>query len=356
MTRVAETSRDGGKAPTWILVALALAGCSGDAPTGPSNFFPLATVSTGGLHSCGLTPAGAAYCWGSGAFGQLGDSGNYADSPTPKAVYGGLLFTSLSVGEFVNCAVTAGGTVYCWGDRPVAESGGPAFASVAVGGDHKCGLTAAGAAYCWGSNADGQLGIGSVNGPQPCGCTIAPVAVTGGLSFVELTAGNSYTCGLTSTHVAYCWGFNGQGQLGVGTTTCPEICVSGHQCSSSPAAVSGGLSFTTISAGTFHTCAITTAGKAYCWGDGLAGELGNGTTDPDSTPVAVSGGLTFSQVTTAVAHTCAVTPAGVAYCWGAGGRLGNGDTTSSAIPVRVAGNLTFVSVRSGPQSANTCGI
>jgi alpha-tubulin suppressor-like RCC1 family protein len=245
-------------------------------------------------------------------------------------------------------------------DRPVpAESVGPAFASVTVGGSHLCGLTASGAAYCWGVNYDGQLGDGSLNGPQPCGgtaCSTTPVAVAGGLSFIELSAGNSYTCGVTSTHVAYCWGFNGQGQLGVGNTTGPELCGSGYQCSASPAVVSGGFSITTISAATFHTCAITTAGRAYCWGDGFAGQLGNGTTDRDSVPVAVSGGLTFSQVTTAVAHTCAVTPGGVAYCWGAGGRLGNGDTTNSATPVPVSRYLTFVTVRSGPQSANMCGI
>ena len=343
-----------------ILWVLALAACGGNGPTASTTFFPLASVGTGGLHSCGLTPAGAAYCWGSGAFAQLGDSGNLRDSPTPQAVYGGHTFTSLSVGEFHTCAIS-NGVVYCWGegfsDKPVvAESGGPVLASVTVGGSHLCGLTASGAAYCWGSNYDGQLGIGDVNGPLPCGCSLTPVAVTGGLTFVELSAGNSYTCGVTSTHVPYCWGFNGQGQLGVGTTTGPELCVSGHQCSASPVAVLGGLSITTISAATFHTCAVTTAGKAYCWGDGVAGQLGNGTTDRDSFPVAVSGGLTFAQVTTAVAHTCAVTPGGVAYCWGAGGRLGNGDTTNSATPVPVSGYFTFVTVHSGPQSANTCGI
>ena len=351
-------------ARAWILLGL-VAACGGDNnPTASSNFFPLTSVGTGGLNSCGLTPVGAAYCWGSGGFAQLGDSGNFRDSPTPQAVYGGFIFTSLSVGEFHSCALTAAGVVYCWGegynDRPVlADSAGPVFASVTVGGSHLCGLTAVGAAYCWGVNYDGQLGNGNSLGPELCGsfaCSTTPIAVAGGLSFVQLSAGNSFTCGLTSTHVAYCWGFNGQGQLGVGTTQGPEICGSGAHCSASPAAVSGGLSFTTISAGTFHTCAVTTAGKAYCWGDNETGELGNGTTDRDTIPIAVSGGLTFSQVTTGVTHTCAVTPGGVAYCWGTGGRLGNGDTTNSAVPVRVSGNLTFVSVRSGPQSANTCGI
>ncbi len=166
-----------------------------------------------------------------------------------------------------------------------------------------------------------------------------------GLSCVELSAGNSYTCGVTAAHVAYCWGLNGDGALGVGTTTGPEICSSGDQCSASPVAVSGGLSITNINAATFHTCAITAAGKAYGWGENFAGQLGNRTTDPDAIPIPVSRGLTFSQLTTGIAHTCGVTSAHTAYGWGAGGRLGNGRHSHESQPSGLLGVQLLRSAR-----------
>lgn len=350
-------------------MGLALAACGGNGPTEPAVFFPLASVSPGSLHSCGLTPAGAAYCWGSNAFVQLGDS-TQRDTTTPVAVHGGLTFTNLGAGRFHTCAVTTGGAAYCWGegfsDTPIAVAVGVVFTTMTTGGSaadigswHTCGLTPAGEAYCWGSNYDGQLGTGNSAGPELCGsiaCSTTPVAVSGGLTFIELSAGNSYTCGVTTTHVAYCWGFNGQGQLGVGTTTGPEICGSGHQCSASPVAVSGGLSTATISAADYHTCAVTTVGKAYCWGDNEYGQLGNGTKDPSSTPDTVSGGLTFFVVATGFVHTCGVTTAGKAYCWGNNnsGRLGNHSTTNSTTPVLVSGGHTFVTLDVGV--ATTCAV
>jgi len=357
------------------LMGLALAACGGgNGPTEPAVFFPLASVSPGSSHSCGLTPAAAAYCWGSNAFAQLGDSST-RDATTPVAVHGGLTFTNLSAGKYLHtCAVTTGGAAYCWGYQalgglgdgttglsttPVPVSGGIIFATVSAGGSHTCGLTSAGVAYCWGSNYDGQLGTGTSIGPHLCGsysCSPTPVAVSGGLHFAQLSTGNSFTCGVTTASVAYCWGYNGNGQLGVGTTTGPEICGSGSHCSASPVAVSGGLSIATISAGIYNTCAVTTTGRGYCWGNNDRGQLGNGTTDTSTIPVAVSGSLTFSRLSAGDFHTCGLTSVGKAYCWGFNnsGRLGNGDTTSSTTPVPVSGGLIFAAMDVG--EVTTCAV
>jgi alpha-tubulin suppressor-like RCC1 family protein len=232
-------------------------------------------------HTCGVTTGGVAYCWGSNAFGQLGDG------------------TSLNI-KIV----------------PVLVLGGHTFASVrAAGADHTCGVTTGGVAYCWGWNSQGVLGDGTATNRT------TPVAVAGGLSFAAVSA--------SVFHTAYCWGANAQGWLGDGTTT-------GRL---TPVLVSGGLSFAAVSAGNGHTCGVTTGGVAYCWGSNAFGKLGDGADSRSTTPVAVAGGLSFASVSAGGNHTCGVTTGGDAYCWGWNntGQLGNGTTTNSSVPVGVSG-------------------
>jgi alpha-tubulin suppressor-like RCC1 family protein len=272
----------------------------------------LKSVSSGREHSCALSTAGAAFCWGSNLLGQLGD-GSKDNSPWPVGVVGGL-----------------------------------AFSSVTLGGEHSCGLSTSGAAYCWGGNYFGQLGDGSTTSSS------VPVAVTAGPSFVSLSAGSYHTCGLTAAGAAYCWGINVAWQLGAATT---ETCGS-TPCSTRPVAVSGGLSFSVVSAGgEFHTCGVTIAGAAYCWGSNLVGQLGDGTTTSSPVPVAVSGRLTFSSLSLGGLRSCGLITSGAAYCWGANfyGQLGDGSTTSSEVPVAVSGGLTFSAVSAGRET-HTCGL
>jgi alpha-tubulin suppressor-like RCC1 family protein len=93
-----------------------------------------------------------------------------------------------------------------------------------------------------------------------------------------------------------------------------------------------------VSTGGFGACGVTTAGAGYCWGWNIYGQLGDGTTTSSTTPIAVSGGLTFGAVSGGNLHSCALTPRRVAYCWGhnAYGELGNGTTSATDVPVPVA--------------------
>ena len=327
-----------------------------------SATFISSSISGGDDHTCALTFAGAAYCWGDNDEGQLGDGTEDTDRLIPTAVSGGLKFTSISASEDHNCALTSAGVAYCWGENdygaigdgttvkkliPTAVSGGLKFRMVIAGDYHTCGLTSAGAAYCWGQNDNGQIGDGTEDTNR-----LTPTAVSGGLKFTSINAGHRHTCALTSAGVAYCWGENDGGQIGDGTTVKKLI----------PTAVSGGLKFTSIDAGDNATCALTSAGAAYCWGYDQSGSNGSGETVDSSTPQAVIGGHTWISISAGDDHTCGLTTAGAAYCWGqnSAGELGDGTTSSSdeAGPRAVIGNLKFASVMANGHSDgnHSCGI
>ena len=155
-------------------------------------------------------------------------------------------------------------------------SGGLAFAALTAGlGRHSCALTAVGAAWCWGENTFGALGNRSRKD------SAVPVAVSGRRTFIQLVAGGfiGHTCGLVASGAGYCWGENGVGQVGDGTTVDR----------SAPSAVRGGLTFTSVDAGFRHSCARASSGTVYCWGSNGAGQLGNNSNSHSSVPVKVFG-------------------------------------------------------------------
>ncbi len=316
-----------------------------------TKLFTSVTAAVAGFaHTCALVTGGTAYCWGSNASGQLGND-TTTISPFPLAVSGGLTFASLAAGYSHTCGLTAAGAAYCWGDdtdgqlgngsagstsgTPVAVAGGMTFTMISAGYSHTCGITSNGSAYCWGSDESGELGGGVVGQASP-----TPTLVSGGLTFASISAGGVYTCGVTTAGAGYCWGSNGYGVLGNGTTTDSPV----------PVAVAGGLQLASITAGVYHTCALTVNGAAYCWGQGGNGQLGTGLTSLNSaTPVAVAGGLSFAAIAVGEQSSCATTPAGAAYCWGSGsfGSLGTGSTNQANSPVPVSGSLTVSTVSAG---------
>ena len=156
-----------------------------------------------------------------------------------------------------------------------------------------------------------------------------------------LSAGTLFTCayngdGSVSGVSVSCFGNNGSGQVGNGTTTNSAV----------PVLVANAFNFASVSAGGSHACGLSPYGIAFCWGNNSSEQLGNGTTTNSATPVAVAGSLDFAMVSAGGSHTCGVTsyrggiaPGGAAYCWGDNtyGQLGNSWTTSSSVPVNVAG-------------------
>jgi alpha-tubulin suppressor-like RCC1 family protein len=291
----------------------------------------ISAISAGGGHSCALTSGGAPLCWGANEYGQVGD-GTVEDTFDPTPVSGltsGVAAISAG-GGWHTCAVTTAGGALCWGLgsngqlgdgsdtyglTPVGVSGlSSGVRAISAGRWHTCAVSTAGGALCWGANLWGQLGDGT--GID----RLTPVPVAGLSSgVIAISAGDTFTCALTSLGGVRCWGANDYGQLGSGSVSPPQVTPVGVRGLSSGVAA--------LSAGREHACAVTTAGAAKCWGRGDWGQLGDWRGKTTPTPVSVaflSSGIT--AIDAGGLHSCAVTSTGGALCWGdnGNGELGNG--------------------------------
>ena len=145
-----------------------------------------------------------------------------------------------------------------------------------------------------------------------------------GLPAMTVVAGAAHTCALSSIGEAYCWGNNGSGQLGIGQAD--------YGPHATPAPVVGNLRFTSLAAGGHHTCGLTTTGDAYCWGGNWAGQLGSGSTE-GARPTKVPGAFRYSAISTGDQHTCGIADSGIVVCWGDNslGQMGRGGGRSDAV-------------------------
>jgi alpha-tubulin suppressor-like RCC1 family protein len=248
-------------------------------------------VRAGYHHTCAIEyKSDAAFCWGYNVFGQLGD-GTREKRWKPVRVHGGLHFRQLSAGIDHTCGVTKNDKGFCWGmnfwgqlgngtnvgqSTPVRAGGRLRFHVVHAARAHSCGLTLDKRAYCWGGNNFGQLGDGTRTGRN------TPAPVRGGLRFDNMSGRDTHTCAVTPGNRAYCWGDNSVGQVGDGTSRNDRL---------TPVAVTGGLLFNGVSAGYRYSCGVSLNDRAYCWGVNGFGQLGNGTTTDSRTPTAVAGAM-----------------------------------------------------------------
>jgi len=317
---------------------------------GLSNWIQL----DGGMyHTIGLRADGTAYTWGLNHRGQLG-TGDTSNRSSPGSVIGGITnWAQVSAGYYQCLGVTSTGIAYGWGFSnsgrlgdgggtqsrlsPVTVVGGLTWSRVSAGQHHGLGLTTTGIAYAWGRNSYGALGDGTVTS------RLSPVTVVGGITnWTQLSGGGFSSLGLTSTGIAYAWGLNTGGQLGDGTTTSRL----------SPVSVIGGITnWSQLSAGGGHSVGVTSTGIAYGWGYNGNGRLGDGTTTGTSSPVSVIGGITnWIQVVGGGNHSLGLTSTGVVYGWGRNvfGQLGDNTATSRLSPVTVVGGISaWIQIEAG---------
>ena len=299
---------------------------------------------------------------GSNSFGQLGN-GSTINASSPVPVGGLSQVTTVAAGGYHSLALTASGNVYDWGNGGYGQLGNgarnPATAPVKVKGSggtgvlsnvvavaggmyHSLALTTTGHVFAWGYNGNGQLGNGSTTS------STTPVEVKGpggsGVlsNVVAIAAGGFHSVAVTAAGHVYSWGYNGFGQLGNGTTTGSTTPIE-VQGTGGTGALSG---IVAAAAGGYHSLALTATGNVYAWGNDGNGQLGNGRTNlSSSTPIEVqgTGGTGVLSGIVALAgggyHSLALTASGAVYAWGndSNGQLGNGTTTNSSRPAAVLG-------------------
>ena len=152
--------------------------------------------------------------------------------------------------------------------------------------------------------------------------------MAGDIRFVSIAAGSAHTCAIAGSGRAWCWGENTAGQLGAGSAVNGSIL---------PLPLEVTTAFRSITAGLSHTCARGRDNRVWCWGRNSLGQLGNGTTSNQSKPTLAAGISEVVGLQATGSHTCGISAGGDVFCWGdnADGQVGDGNRASAVVPVRV---------------------
>lgn len=340
----------------------------------------LSDASAPSPHLVGTTgspPAGAVYGWMDDDTGQLGigDVIPQYHFPTPLRTYmpSGTTSVAVAAGQSHSLALTATGSVYAFGYNGKGQLGdgndndsslpvevslpaGVTITAIAAGWEDSLALTSTGSVYAWGDNVDGELGDGSTSDSD----LPVPVDLPAGVKVAAIAAGEYHSLAVTTTGAVYAWGNNGDGQLGIGTTTNSDVPVEVD--------LPAGVSAAAVGAGDNHSLVTTTSGAVYAWGDNTYGELGDGTTTQSDVPVqvqmpagtdavsVVAGGISPTATSPEGYYSLALTSTGAVYAWGSNavGELGTGNTTSSDVPVLtdIPSDVQVVAIGCGPGYAH----
>ncbi len=289
-------------------------------------------------------------CWGRNNQGQVGD-GTWTTRTIPVAIDPGILATEIATGYAHTCASSTSGAMRCWGRNGSGQLGdgttshrnlavnvdglGSGVTRISTGGDHTCAVISNQALHCWGYNGYGQVGVGSTGNfhrPQHVTSLEGPIRA--------LSAGGEHTCARREGNDLYCWGRATNGRIGFGTT-------SNIGWASSPHRVRGlENDLRQLSLFWRTSCGVTKSNDAVCWGRNNYGQLGDGQqfTNGDGIDQAqasrVAGLIGLATMTAVGAeHACAVASDGSVWCWGRNnyGQIGDGTAITRRTPVQVPG-------------------
>jgi alpha-tubulin suppressor-like RCC1 family protein len=330
------------------------------------------SVRAGCDDAIALTSRGRAYAWGDNRTGELGDgSRTSTDKPVRVRLPTGTKLTAIRAGCRHNLALTSKGHVLAWGENALGQLGtgtkrnrsrparvkipaGTRIKAISAGCDHNLVLTTSGHVLAWGFNDDGQLGIGSHrNRLRP-----ARVKFPGHPKIKIIAAGCDHSLAVAASGQLYGWGRNADGELGDGSTTerdTPErISLDGPVRTGQPASGAATARITALFGGNRHTLALLSNGFVLAWGDNSAGQLGDGMPGSSDSPVEVAlpAGTRVTAISASEFDSMARTAGGRVLAWGDNsfGELGNGVPGNSDVPVRVAlpAGLRAAGIGAGP--------
>jgi alpha-tubulin suppressor-like RCC1 family protein len=330
---------------------------SNDFPVRITNLVNVVAVAAGGYHTCALLAGGLVQCWGRNTEEQVGDASG-ADpvaAPTGIRTFATVPGLAIAAGGYHSCELMSDGTVMCWGANnaqqitagsfgmshtTITSAGVAGAVAVTAGAYHSCALLSGGGVDCWGYNNDGETGTS----PGVFNTVSIPPAMqidgSMGAGLQGTTAqGGYHTCALLTNRSIDCWGYNGHGELGNGTT-------SGPQPTGTPVTVTGITPpASSVASGGYHSCAIV-SGSVMCWGANESAQLGRGTWGGDILAPGVVSGTPPPALSVDAGgyHTCAVF-AGTdeVRCWGrntegqCGRNSNNGHTDPVTVPARSLG-------------------
>lgn len=323
-----------------------------------------AKVVVSNENRCLLTTAGKLKCWGANGNGQVGD-GTTDVRDLPVDVDSATTYSDISLGYRHACGLTTDGDVKCWGYNYYSQLGdgltaarstpfvvASGYSKISAGDDITCGIKN-GDVYCWGNNSVGQMGVGTTGGTR----TLPALTLDQAADFTEVSAGSSYACAINTNKELYCWGNNGSGNLGDGTKDTRTL----------PVLIGTGFVQVRAQAVSYvnkTTCALKDDNFIYCWGNNGSGQVGDGTTTERLVPTATFGGYEFDDVSLGTLHACGKLTDGGLRCWGSNsynwnplGGLGNGVyITNNSVnkPELVLGGDSFTTVSAGWNA--TCGV
>jgi len=303
-------------------------------------------ISVGRNHTSAIDLAGNIWVWGANFDGQLGD-GTTQYSPFMKQVVfpDALTFTKVEAGRRHTVALDQNGEVWTWGHNGSGQLGdstttdrltpvkvqipeGMTFTDVYAGGGRTMALTASGEYWGWGFNGNGRLGDGTTEDK------LIPVKgiLPDGITLTELSAGDTYNLALDNSGKLWAWGFNGDGQLGNGTTD--------HSSELVPVDLPSNIAVESFSAGRRHNLAIATDGSVWAWGNNNFGAIGNGSFDADETTpvmVQVPFGEQFQMISAGLDYSMAISENDEIWGWGFNndGQIGDSTRTDRYLPVKI---------------------
>ena len=358
-------------------------------------------LTLGGGFGCALGDDGVVRCWGDNDTGQTGGPDPTTPTPKPRVVGGLGPVKQITTGTRHACALQVDGRVFCWGDDEHGlVSGTPSLvahpvpveipglllpvAQLVAVSDHQCAILAGGDLFCWGNNEYGQLGAANVDGGAPVKSIPRPVRALDNV--VQVGGAEETTCALRTSGEVSCFGRNFSGQLGNGTSDVnphpgavsvgglisqvaqltsstgfhvgvtladgrvqawgsngrnPIVPTAGVFQVTTATQVPGISGAAEIAAGGYFTCARAKTGKVSCWGDNSGGQIGlpydgGANTDP---PKEVAGTDGAQHVVAGRAAFACILASGRVLCWGSNekGQLGRDAVGGSfPAPARIA--------------------